>query len=283
MARILYGRPVAEAISEDVHGRVDRLKRRGVYPALAIVRVGQNGSQTAYERTAVRRLENLGMDVQCFAFKEDIPESELLSAIERINADPLIHGCIVLLPLPGHIRSRLICSSIAPLKDVDGVTGDSISAVFLGETGFSPCAPGSCIELLDYYGIGIKGRRVCVVGRSLVVGRPLSMLLLARDATVTICHSDTEDLAGECRRADILISAAGRPGLITADHVRAGQTVIDVGITAGQNGELLGDIAFEEVSGIVSAITPVPGGIGVIAGSILAKNLVTAAEILSAD
>ena len=282
MARILYGRPLAEALSDNIYDRVLRLKEKGVYPALAIVRVGNEGSQTAYERTAVSRMGKLGIDVHTVTFENDISESNLLSTVEIINADPDIHGCIVLLPLPEHINGRLICSHITPLKDVDGVTSESVSAVFLGESGFSPCAPGSCIALLDYYGIGLKGKRVCVVGRSLVVGRPLSMLLLARDATVTICHSATPDLADECRRSDIIISAAGSPGLITADHVRPGQTVIDVGITAGPDGLLHGDVAFDEVSAIVSNITPVPGGIGVIAGSFLARNLITAAEILSA-
>ncbi len=281
MARILYGKPVAEAISDNIYNRVLRLNEKGVYPALAIIRVGNNSSQTAYERTAVRRMAKLGIDVQCLSFEEDISEPNLLAAVERINTDPNIHGCIVLLPLPKHINSRLICSHITPMKDVDGVTGDSISAVFLGESGFSPCAPGSCIALLDYYGIQISGKKVCVVGRSLVVGRPLAMLLLARDATVTICHSATPDLAAECRNSDIIISAAGSPGLITADHVSPGLTVIDVGITAGPDGILNGDVAFEEVSKTVSAITPVPGGIGVIAGSFLARNLISAAEKLT--
>ena len=282
MARILYGKPVAEAISDNIHERIGHLNRFGIRPVLAIVRVGNIGSQLAYENTAVRRLQKLGMDSRCYSFKESVDESELLATIDQINRDPAIHGCIVLLPLPNHINNRLICSSIAPQKDVDGVTSDSISAVFLGESGFSPCAPSSCIELLDYYGIELKHKLVCVIGRSLVVGRPLSMLLLARDATVTICHTDTEDLAGECRRADIVISAAGRPGLITGEFVRPGQAVIDVGISATSDGTLRGDVAFEEVSRIVTAISPVPGGIGVIAGSILAKNLISAAEALNA-
>ena len=281
MARILYGRPLAEALSDNIYSRVLRLKEKGVYPCLAIIRAGSDGSQIAYERTAISRMAKLGIEVRCLHFESNVSESELLSAVEKINADDGIHGCIVLLPLPKHVDSRLICSGISPMKDVDGVTSDSISAVFLGESGFSPCAPGSCIALLDYYGIGIKGKRVCVAGRSLVVGRPLSMLLLARDATVTICHSATPDLAEECRMSDIIISAAGSPGLITAEHVRPGQTVIDVGITAGPDGLLHGDVAFDEVSAIVSNITPVPGGIGVIAGSFLARNLITAAENLS--
>ncbi len=281
MARILYGKPLAEALSDNIYARVLRLKTKGVNPSLAIVRVGRNSSQLAYENTALQRMAKLGIVVHFVSFESSVKESDLLAEVERINSDPNIHGCIVLLPLPGHINSRLICSHITPMKDVDGVTSDSISAVFLGESGFSPCAPGSCIALLDYYGIEIKGKRVCVIGRSLVVGRPLAMLLLSRDATVTICHSLTPDLAAECRRSDIIISAAGSPGLITAKHVRPGQTVIDVGITAGQDGLLHGDVAFDEVSSIVSDITPVPGGIGVIAGSFLARNLVTAAESLS--
>ena len=283
MARILYGKPLAEALSDNIYDRVLRLKTKGVVPSLAIVRVGSNSSQLAYENTAVRRMAKLGIDVHCLSFESSIKESDLLAEVEKINGDPDIHGCIVLLPLPDHINSRLICSHISPMKDVDGVTSESISAVFLGEPGFSPCAPGSCIALLDYYGIEIKGKRVCVIGRSLVVGRPLAMLLLSRDATVTICHSRTPDLAAECRRSDIIISAAGSPGLITAAHVRSGQTVIDVGISAGQDGHLHGDVAFDEVSPIVSDITPVPGGIGVIAGSFLARNLITAAEMLCAD
>lgn len=278
MAEILYGKPVAEAITESIRHRSIVLKEAGVNPSLAILRVGEMGSQIAYEESARNRCQALGIFAESFHFPDTIGEQELLYTIHIINRDPSIHGCILLLPLPPHLDSRKICNAIDPFKDVDGVTGDSISAMFLGRNGFSPCAPDACIELLDHSGISLRGKRVCVVGRSLVVGRPLAMLLLARDATVTVCHSRTAELAEECRRADILISAAGSPGLIRREHVRSGQILLDVGINVDRNGKLCGDMETNEVAEVVSGVTPVPGGIGLIAGAVLAKHVIQAAE-----
>ena len=279
MAEILYGKPVADSITEAVRERCVDLYTRGIVPSLAIIRVGNEGSQIAYERSARKRCEKLGIRAESFLFPESVTEQELLEAVSFLNHDRSVHGCILLLPLPAHIDSRKICNRLDPDKDVDGVTSESIASVFLGRGGYSPCAPNACIELLDFYGIPLAGRRVCVVGRSLVVGRPLLMLLLARDATVTICHTKTASLAGACRDSDILITAAGCPGLITADLVHPGQTVLDVGITADSSGKLHGDVDFDSVSPVVSSLTPVPGGIGVIAGAVLAKHVIRAAEM----
>ena len=278
MADILFGKPVAEAITEDVKNRCAALKALGVTPSLAIVRVGEHGSQIAYENSAHSRCEKMGLRCVSHHFAADVTQQELLEMIHTLNRDDSVHGIIVLLPLPKHISSRTISNAIDPLKDVDGVTNDSVSSVFLGRSGFSPCAPNACMELLDYYGYTIEEKKVCVIGRSIVVGRPMAMLLLTRDATVTICHTFTPDLAAECRRADIVISAAGSPGLITADHVREGQILIDVGITADHDGKLRGDVDLSAVSGTVRAVTPVPGGSGVVAGAVLAKHVIQAAE-----
>ena len=278
MAAILYGKPVAEAITEDVKTRCGALKALGVLPSLAIVRVGEHASQIAYETTAHSRCEKMGITCVSYHFPSEVTQQELLETISALNRDGSVHGIIVLLPLPKHISSRTISNAIDPLKDVDGVTNDSVSSVFLGRSGFSPCAPNACMELLDYYGYTIEEKKVCVVGRSIVVGRPLAMLLLTRDATVTVCHTFTTDLAAECRCADIVISATGCPGLITAEHVREGQILIDVGITADSEGHLRGDVDFAAVAETVQALTPVPGGIGVVAGAVLTKHVIQAAE-----
>ncbi len=278
MADILYGKPVAEAITENVKQRCSVLNSLGLTPSLAIVRVGEHASQIAYEKNARCRCEKIGLGFISSHFPAGVSQAELLEEITALNRNDSVHGIIVLLPLPKHISSRTISNAIDPRKDVDGVTNDSVSSVYLGRSGFSPCAPNACIELLDYYGYTIEEKRICVVGRSIVVGRPLAMLLLTRDATVTICHTFTPDLASECRNADIVISAAGSPGLITANHVREGQILIDVGITSGSDGKLHGDVDLAAVSRIVRAVSPVPGGIGMVAGAVLVKHVVQAAE-----
>ena len=280
MADILYGKPVAEAIAENVKQRCSALKALGVTPSLAVLRVGEHASQIAYENSARSRCETMGLRCIALHFPAEVTQPDLLEAITALNRDDSVHGIIVLLPLPKHISSRTISNAIDPRKDVDGVTNDSVSSVYLGRSGFSPCAPNACIELLDYYGYTIEEKKVCVVGRSIVVGRPLAMLLLTRDATVTICHTFSPDLASECRNADVVISAAGNPGLITADHVRKGQILIDVGITSGSDGILHGDVDLPAVSRIVRAVTPVPGGIGIVAGAVLVKHVIQAAEKL---
>lgn len=283
MAQILSGKPLAADILENLITRTESLKARGINPALAIVRVGENEDQLSYERGSILRCSKAGIGVRQIALPADISEEELIAVIEDINRDDTIHGCSLLLPLPKHINTRRVCDTLRPEKDVDAISSQSLGYLFMNLPGFPPCAAQACVSILDYYGLNIEGRSVCVVGRSLVVGRPVSMLMLSRNATVTVCHTYTEDLAAKCRDADILIVAAGNAGLITKDYVNQKQIVIDVGINVNEAGKLCGDADFETLENIVSAITPVPGGVGIVASTILALHVVKAAERIAAQ
>ncbi len=278
MAEILKGAPAAKAMIEDLSARVEKLTSAGTVPTLAIVRLGEEGSQLSYQRNATRKCESIGARVLSFDLPESSTQTELLALIGSINSRRDIHGCLILRPLPAHIDERAICEALAPEKDLDCATALSLAAVFSGRgAGYPPCTAQACLEMLDYYNVDVAGKHVVVVGRSLVVGRPVSLLLQARNATVTMCHSRSRDLPELCRRADILVVAAGKAGLIGAEHLSAGQTVIDVGINAVGD-KLCGDVRFEEAEGIVAAISPVPGGVGAVTTSVLAKHLVQAAE-----
>ena len=278
MAEILTGAPVAEAMIQRLLPRVEWLKAAGVTPRLAIIRLGEVGSQLAYQHSAQRVLQRIGAEAECFALPENCPQSELLAHVKEINRRRDIQGCMILRPLPSSIDEPAVCAALAPEKDVDGITPAALGAVFTGTgSGYPPCTAQACIELLDHYGIELAGKHVAVIGRSLVVGRPLSMLLQARDATVTLCHSRSRDLPGLCRAADILIAAAGRAGLIGEEHLSPGQTVIDVGINTVR-GRLCGDVRFDEAEQIVQRISPVPGGVGAVTTAVLAKHLIDAAE-----
>lgn len=278
MAEILYGRPVAEAITTELTERAAALTGSGVEPGLAIIRLGENNSDVAYEQAALKRCARIGIKVRPFHLRADAAQSELLSAIEEVNSDEAIHGCLMFRPLPGQLDERAACEALSPHKDVDGITGPSMEGVFSGTGhGFVPCTARSCLEILDYYGIPIQGKRAVVIGRSLVIGRPAAMLLLARDATVTICHSRTPALPDICREADILIAAAGRPGLVGAGCFNPGQVVIDVGINTTPGG-ICGDVCFEEAENRVRAVTPVPGGVGAVTTAVLCKHVIEAAE-----
>ena len=281
MAQILSGKPLANEMLEDLTIRAEALKAAGVVPTLAIVRVGNDEEKIAYERGATQRCGKAGIEVRHIVLNASVGEDELVSMIEEINRDDSVHGCSIPLPLPEHINSRRVCDALCPQKDVDAVSSRSLGCLFMGRKGFSPCAAQACINMLDYYGLKIEGRNVCVVGRSLVVGRPVSMLMLCRNATVTVCHTRTENLAEKCRGADILITAAGQAGLISPDYVNQKQIVLDVGINVNEAGKLCGDSDFDALESIVSAITPVPGGIGIVASTLLAQHVIEAAENLS--
>ena len=281
MATILSGKAVADAISAKVTEDVIMLKEQGVSPCLAIVRVGENPSDLSYERGAVKRCELTGVEYKKYELPADISEEDLLKVIEEVNGDFGIHGVLLFRPLPKHIDSKKVENALLPEKDVDCMTEGSLSGIFTGSnTGYPACTPQSCIEILDYYGIDITGKNVVVIGRSLVVGKPVSMMLLARNATVTICHTKTKNMSDISKNADIIIAAAGKAGVVTKDYVSAGQTVIDVGINVNDEGKLVGDVAYDEVAEIVDAITPVPGGVGSVTTSVLVSHVVEAAKKL---
>ena len=279
MAELLRGAPVAKSMTEEVAERAALLAAAGVTPKLAIVRVGDDPSDGAYVRGALKRAERAGVATELVSLPDTISQDELLGEISRINADRSIHGCLLLRPLPVHMDEPAVCAALAPEKDVDGITPGSLFGVFAGEeTGFAPCTAEAVVELLERSGVEIAGSRVTVVGRSLVIGRPVAMLLMGKNATVTICHTKTRALASECARADILVVAAGRAATVGASAVCDGQVVVDVGINVDETGALVGDVAFDEVEPLVRAITPVPGGVGAVTTAVLMKHVVEAAE-----
>ena len=290
MAKLLLGKEVTAAMNEKLQARVAALKEKGVSPKLAIVRCGENPSDLSYEKGATARAELIGVEVQKFVLPEDVTKEALIAQIEAINADDSIHGCLMFRPLPKHLKADQdeICNHLAACKDVDCMTDLSNAGVFEGraDLGFAPCTPAACMEILDYYGIDCKGKNAVVIGRSLVVGKPAAMMLMGKNATVTVCHTKTVNTAEICRNADILVSAAGVLNSLTKEFVRPGQIVIDVSINWDENkpnargtlGAIAGDAVFSEVEPIVEAITPVPGGVGSVTTSVLMKHVIEAAE-----
>ena len=250
MALILSGAPVAAAITEELIARREALNRQGVEPCLAILRIGARGDDLAYERGAMKRCEKVGIRVVSAALPEDCTQPELMAEIEKINRDDCIHGCLMFRPI-----------------------------LFTGRgEGYAPCTAQSCIELLKYYGIDPAGKRAAVIGRSLVIGRPVSMMLQAHNATVTMCHTKTRDLPGVCREAEILVVAAGKAGVADASFTNPDQVVIDVGINVNPDGSICGDVRFDEVEPRVRAISPVPSGVGSVTTAVLCKHVIEAAE-----
>ena len=278
MAQRLLGRPVADAIKEDLARRVAALAEKGVTPRLAVIRLGEDAGDMAYERSILRNCEKLGCAAESMTLPSDISQAALIARIEQVNADPSIHGCLLLRPLPKHMDSAMVCDALAPEKDLDGMGCRALGALFAGrEDAFAPCTAQACLEMLKYYGIDPAGKRAAVVGRSLVIGRPVGQLLLHADATVTLCHSRTPDLPAVCREADILIVAVGRAGMIGAEHTRPGQVILDVGVNSVE-GKLCGDVRTEEAEETAAAVSPVPGGVGAVTPSVLMAHLVEAAE-----
>lgn len=280
MTELLRGAPVAAAITEEVAARAASLAERGVVPTLAILRVGQRPDDISYERAAARRCEKVGVAVRRLALPEDASTEVLLDAVRLVNEDPSTHGCLIMRPLPAHVDEAAVCAALDPAKDVDGVTAGSLYGVFAGQgVGFPPCTAQAVLALLDHCGVRLSGARAAVVGRSLVIGRPVAMMLLARDATVTLCHTRTADLADELRRADVIVCAAGHAGTVGADALRPGQVVVDVGINWDEQSQsLVGDVDAAAADGVVRAITPVPGGVGSVTTAILARHVVEATE-----
>lgn len=279
MAQLLKGLPVANALTEVLAQRAAALNEKNIVPTLAILRVGQRPDDISYETGAMKRCAKVGIAVRQFLLEEGCTKEELLDTIRKINADPSIHGCLLFRPLPDKDMEEAACELLSPQKDVDGMTAGSLATVFAGKgTGFPPCTAEGCIELLDHYGIGLQGKRVAVIGRSLVIGKPVSMMLQSRNATVTMCHTKTADLPQVCRNAEILVVAAGKAGVVDEGYVSPGQVVIDVGIHVTAEGKLCGDVNFDAVEPVVDSITPVPGGVGSVTTAVLAKHVIEAAE-----
>ena len=278
MATILKGAPVVAAMNEANAARCAALKARGVTPTLAVVRVGARPDDLSYEKGVLTRCGKVGVEVKQFLLPEDAAQEQLLDVIAQVNADPAIHGCLLFRPLPKQFDDRTIRAALAPEKDIDGITDGSLAGVFTNSAiGYPPCTAQACLEILKYYQVPLSGKRAVVVGRSLVVGKPAAMMLDRENATVTICNSRTQNLPDVCREADVVVVAMGKMGFIGAEHLRAGQVVVDVGIHVNEEGRLCGDVRFGEAEPVVEAITPVPGGVGTVTTSVLVSHVVEAA------
>ena len=271
MAKQLLGKEVVAALNERIIAKAEALKANGVTPTLGIVRVGENESDLSYERGATKRCEKLGVEYKKYLLPADATQEQVL--------DDSIHGVLLFRPLPKHLNQDEIEQALDPAKDVDCMTNGSMAGVFTGkDLGYPPCTPQACMEILDHYGIDCTGKKAVVVGRSLVVGKPAAMMLIKKNATVTVCHTRTVDMPSVVKEADIVIVAAGRAGVVDDSYVRAGQVIIDVGINVNAEGKLCGDVAYDKVEPIVDAITPVPGGVGSVTTSVLIGHVVDAAE-----
>lgn len=279
MSMLLRGAPAAAALNEKTVQLVSELREKGIVPTLAIVRLGAREDDLSYERGAVKRCAAVGIETRCVSLPADISGEELERTLRSLSAEETVHGILLLRPLPPALDETRILRAIAPEKDVDGATEASLATVYAGAgEGFAPCTAQAVLELLDYYEIPIEGKRAVILGRSLVVGRPAAMLLLHRGATVTLCHSKTENAAEIAREADILVAATRRRESVGAAYFRAGQTVIDVGIHYNEETQkLCGDIVFAEAESVVRAVTPVPGGVGALTTAVLAAHTAKAA------
>ena len=285
MARILSGKEFAAKIKEDAGRAVAELKAAGVHPRLAVVIVGADPASEVYVRNKQKACAELGIISDHIALPAGTAKEELIARIDTLNADASVHGILVQLPLPEGLRAHEeeVLERIDPRKDVDGFNPMNAGRLVLGAPGLRPCTPAGCIRMLELAGIPIEGAHAVIIGRSNIVGKPMGHLLLERNATVTVCHSRTQNLAAVAREADILVAAVGRPGFVTADMVKPGATVIDVGINRIAPKKLVGDVDFEAVSEIAGAITPVPGGVGLLTVAMLMQNVVYAARSVTRD
>ena len=275
MANIINGKEISAAIREEIKAEVQGMSVR---PGLAVVLVGDDPASAVYVRNKSKACAEVGIYSEVYRLPEETGREQLLGLIEQLNQSPLIHGILVQLPLPKHLDPEEVIMAIDPAKDVDAFHPVNVGKIMIGNYDFLPCTPAGVMELLHRSGIEVSGKECVVIGRSNIVGKPQAMLLLHENATVTVCHSKTRDLPSVCRRADILVSAVGKPKFVTADMVRNGAVVIDVGMNRDENGKLCGDVDFEPVSEKASYITPVPGGVGPMTITMLLKNTVTAAK-----
>lgn len=280
MAELLKGAPVAAALAERCAADVEACKAKGVEPCLAILRVGERDDDLSYERGATKRCAACNVAVKNVILPADVDQETMMATIQDLNADESVHGILMFRPLPKQLDEVACCEALAVEKDVDAATTASLAHVFTGKgAGYAPCTAQACMEILSFYGIDPKGKRAAVIGRSLVIGKPVSMMLMAANATVTTCHTKTVDMPSITKESDIVVVAAGRMETIGAEYFRPGQTVIDVGI--GWNdakGKLCGDVVFDDVEPIVGAITPVPGGVGSVTTAVLVSHVVESAK-----
>ncbi len=280
MGQIIKGKPVADAISEVLTKEVEGLKAKGITPKLTIVRVGANGSDLAYERGALKRCASIGIDTEVKELPEDIAQDQFISELKKVNEDKSTNGILIFRPFPKQLDESVIKYIIAPEKDVDCFSPVNVAKLMeKDETGFAPCTPSAVIEILKYYNVPMKGKNAAVIGRSMVVGKPVSMLLLNENVTVTICHSRTQDMPGVTSQADIVVVGIGKAKMINDKYVKDGAVVIDVGINVDEKGKLCGDVDTESCMEKASMITPVPAGVGSVTTSILAKHVVKACKL----
>lgn len=278
MAKLIDGKVISAAVKDEVAKETAELKTKGVTPGLAVIIVGEDPASKVYVANKEKACQQLGMASWKYALPESTTEEELLELINKLNADSKVNGILCQLPLPKHLNEELVINTIIPEKDVDAFHPQNVGKIMTGNYDFLPCTPAGIMEMLKYENIDITGKECVVIGRSNIVGKPMAMLLLHKNGTVTICHSRTKDLAEVCRRADILVAAVGRANFVTADMVKEGAVVIDVGINRLDNGKLCGDVNFAEVEPKASYITPVPGGVGPMTIATLMKNTLTAAK-----
>lgn len=282
MAEVMLGVEVAKAMKTQIIEKVESWKEKGIIPNLTIIRVGAREDDLAYERGAKKRMELTGIDCKVLELPEDISQEKLEAEFQKVNEDPKVHGILLFRPLPKHLNEEPLRMMIDPYKDVDGMSPVNMAKVFSGDiSGHAPCTAEAVMEMLDYYQINLTGKKVAIVGRSMVVGRPLSMLMLQKNATVTICHTRTKDLPGTLREAEVLVAAAGKAKMITEDMVGEGAVVADVGINVDEDGNLCGDVDYDAAEKKASYISPVPRGVGSVTTSVLAKHVVKSVELLT--
>jgi len=279
-ASIIDGNALSAQLRADVMRRADALKARGITPGLAVLLVGENSASQVYVRNKVKACADAGLHSVLERYEADMTEAALLARIDALNKDPAIHGILVQLPVPKHIDANKVIEAIAPEKDVDGFHIASAGALMVGQPGFLPCTPYGCMKMLESINYDLRGKHAVVIGRSNIVGKPMAMLLLQKNATVTICHSGTKDLKAITQQADVIVAAVGKRNVLTADMVKPGAVVIDVGMNRNAEGKLCGDVDYAGVRDVASHITPVPGGVGPMTITMLLVNTLESAERL---
>jgi methylenetetrahydrofolate dehydrogenase (NADP+) / methenyltetrahydrofolate cyclohydrolase len=281
-AQLIDGNALARKIRAEISGRTEALKARGVQPHLSIILVGEDPASQVYTKHKVNDSTETGLSATLERYPATMSEAELLDRIRALNADPKVHGILVQLPVPKHMDTQKVIETISPAKDVDGFHVASAGALMVGRPGFRPCTPYGCMKMLESIGYDLKGRNAVVIGRSNIVGKPIALMLLAQDATVTVCHSRTKDLKAHTLQADVIIAAVGKRNVLTRDMVKPGAVVIDVGMNRNDEGKLCGDVDFDGVREVAGWITPVPGGVGPMTRAMLLVNTIEAAERASA-
>jgi methylenetetrahydrofolate dehydrogenase (NADP+) / methenyltetrahydrofolate cyclohydrolase len=277
-AQLIDGNALAKRIRADVSGRTEALRARGVQPMLAIILVGEDPASQVYTKHKVNDSQQTGLAATLERFPADLKEADLLARIDALNRDPSVHGILVQLPLPKHLDTHKVIESISPAKDVDGFHVANAGALLVGQPGFWPCTPYGCMKMLESIGYDLRGKNAVVIGRSNIVGKPMALMLLQKNATVTVCHSATVDLKSHTLRADVIVAAVGKRNMVTADMIKPGAVVIDVGMNRDDEGKLCGDVDFAAVSQVAGWITPVPGGVGPMTRAMLLVNTLAAAE-----